>query len=73
MHTLVSKIVALSVEKYYTPLTVIQWKICRFPLARNVPDPCACVYRHTIFCDWKPGRFRTTSLRRKSNKFRYEI
>jgi len=25
------------------------------------------------FCDWKPGRFRTTSLRRKSNKFRYEI
>jgi len=22
------------------------------------------------FCDWKPGRFRTTSLRRKSNKFR---
>jgi len=25
------------------------------------------------FCDWKPGRFRTTSFRRKSNKFRYEI
>jgi len=25
------------------------------------------------FCDWKPGRFTTTSLRRKSNKFRYEI
>ena len=24
------------------------------------------------FCDWKPGRFRTTSLRKKSNKFRYE-
>jgi len=25
------------------------------------------------FCDWKPRCFRTTSLRRKSNKFRYKI
>jgi len=25
------------------------------------------------FCDWKPGRFRTTSLRRKWNKFWYQI
>jgi len=25
------------------------------------------------FCDWKPGRSRTTSFRKKSNKFRYEI
>jgi len=23
-----------------------------------------------LFCDWKPVRFRTTSLRRKSNKLR---
>jgi len=23
------------------------------------------------FCNWKPERFRTTSLERKSNKFRY--
>jgi len=30
MHTLVSKLVALSVEKYYTALTETQSKICRF-------------------------------------------
>jgi len=30
MHTLVSKLVALSVEKYYMALTEIQLKICRF-------------------------------------------
>jgi len=30
MHTLVSKLVASSVEKYYTALTEIQLKICRF-------------------------------------------
>ena len=29
MHTLVSKLVALSVEKYYMTLTEIQLKICR--------------------------------------------
>jgi len=28
MHTLVSKLVALSVEKYYMALTEIQLKIC---------------------------------------------
>jgi len=33
----------------------------------------ASAYRNTIFCDWKPRRFRTTSLRRKSSKFRYKI
>jgi len=33
----------------------------------------ASVYSISYFCDWKPGRFRTTSHRRKSNKFRYEI
>jgi len=30
MHTLVSKLVALSVEKYYMALTEIQFIICRF-------------------------------------------
>jgi len=30
MHTLVGKLVALSVEKYYIALTEIQLKICRF-------------------------------------------
>jgi len=30
MHTLVSKLVALSVEKYYMALTDIQLIICRF-------------------------------------------
>ena len=30
MHTLVSKLVALSVEKYYIALTETQLKICRF-------------------------------------------
>jgi len=30
MHTLVSKLVALSVEKYNMPLTEIQFKTCRF-------------------------------------------
>ena len=30
MHTLFSKLVALSVEKYYMALTEIQLKICRF-------------------------------------------
>jgi len=30
MHTLVSKLVALSVEKYYMALAEIQLKICRF-------------------------------------------
>jgi len=30
MHTLVSKLVALSVEKYYVALTEIRLKICRF-------------------------------------------
>jgi len=30
MHTSVSKLVALSVEKYYMALTEIQLKICRF-------------------------------------------
>jgi len=30
MHTLVSKLVALSVEKYFMALTEIQSKICRF-------------------------------------------
>ena len=30
MHTLVSKLVALSVEKHYMALTEIQFKICRF-------------------------------------------
>jgi len=30
MHTLVSKLVALSVEKYYMALTEMQLKICRF-------------------------------------------
>jgi len=31
MHALVSKLVALRVEKYYMALTEIQLKICRFP------------------------------------------
>jgi len=30
MHTLVSKLVALGVEKYYMALAEIQFKICRF-------------------------------------------
>jgi len=30
MHTLVSKLVALSVEKYHMALTKTQLKICRF-------------------------------------------
>jgi len=30
MHALVSKLVALRVEKYYMALTEIQLKICRF-------------------------------------------
>jgi len=30
MHSLVSKLVALSVEKYYMALTEIQLNICRF-------------------------------------------
>jgi len=30
MHTLVSKLVALNVEKHYVALTEIQLKICRF-------------------------------------------
>jgi len=41
MHTLVSKLGALSVEKYYIALTEIQLKICRFhgSLSQKVPDP----------------------------------
>jgi len=41
MHTLVSKLVALSVEKYYMALTEIQLKYVGFmaPLAKKVPDP----------------------------------
>jgi len=37
MHTLVGKLVALSVEKYYMALTEIQLKICRFhgPLSQK--------------------------------------
>jgi len=30
MHTLVSKLVALNVEKYYVALTETQLKMCRF-------------------------------------------
>jgi len=30
MHTLISKLVALSVEKYYMALTEMQSKVCRF-------------------------------------------
>jgi len=42
MHTLVSKIVALSDEKYYTALTERQLKIRWFhgSLAKKVTDPC---------------------------------
>jgi len=41
MPTLVSKLVALSVEKYYMALTEIQLKYVTFmaPLAKKVPDP----------------------------------
>jgi len=30
MHTFVGKLLTLSVEKYYNPLTEIQFEICRF-------------------------------------------
>jgi len=42
MHTLVRKLVALSVEKYCMALTEIQLKYegLMAPLAKNVPDPC---------------------------------
>ena len=41
MHTLLRKLVALSVEKYYMALTEIQLKIYRFHGSRSqkVPDP----------------------------------
>jgi len=41
MHTLVSKSVALSVEKYYMALTEIELKICRFhsSLSQNASRP----------------------------------
>jgi len=41
MHTLVSKLVALSVAKYYIALTEIQLKIYRFhgSLSQKVPGP----------------------------------
>ena len=41
MHTSLSKLVALSVEKYHMVLTEIQLKICRFhgSLSQKVPDP----------------------------------
>ena len=35
MHTLVNKLVALSVQKYYMALTEIQFKICRFHSSLN--------------------------------------
>jgi len=54
MHTLVSKLVALSVEKYYMALTEIQLKICRFhgslsqkgsrPLGYNVSSPITTLF-----------------------------
>jgi len=42
MHTLVSKLVAFSVEKYYVALTEIQLKYIGFmaPFAKKVPEPC---------------------------------
>jgi len=46
MHTLVSKLVALSVEKCYMALTEMQLKYVGFmaPLAKKVPDPCSRRY-----------------------------
>jgi len=43
MHTLVSKLVALSVEKYYMAFTEILLKICRFcgSLGQKGSRPCA--------------------------------
>jgi len=42
-HVIVSKLVALSVEKYYMALTEIQLKVAYVgfmaPLAKKVPDP----------------------------------
>jgi len=44
MHTLVSKLVALSVEKYYMAVTEIQSKICRFhrSLSQKCSRPLIC-------------------------------
>ena len=49
MHTLVSKLVALSVEKYYMALTEIQLKICRFhgSLSQKGSRPLL----HTIYAE----------------------
>jgi len=46
MHTLGSKLVALSVEKCDMALTEIQLKYVGFtaPLAKMVPDPCSRRY-----------------------------
>jgi len=53
MHTLVSKLDALSVEKYYMALAEIQFKICRFrdflsqkgsrPLAYSIPHSAVSI------------------------------
>jgi len=45
MHTLASKLVALSVEKYYMAPTEIQFKICRFPGSLSQKGyPCSSLW-----------------------------
>jgi len=56
MHTLLRKLVALSVEKYYMALTEIQLKIYRFHGSRSqkVPDPWLTSWSiATIASIWK--------------------
>jgi len=49
MHTVISKLVALNVEKYYVALTEIQLKICRFNgfLSQKTDFGYKCSYIHT--------------------------
>jgi len=51
MHTLVSKLVALSVEQYYMALTEIQLKICRLHGSLRQKGSQPLVYINTDYQD----------------------
>jgi len=75
MHTLVSKLVALHVEKYYVALTEIQVKICRFhgSLSQKGSDTCykriemhikdAITAKHNVTL-WANWRYRGSRYKR---------
>jgi len=60
MHTLVSKLVALSVEKYYMALTELQLKICRFhdSLSQKGCRTSPSFFCLLYVCIYAPGVFR---------------